>query len=123
MRSQNPGRPGHAGGLQAATPPAAPLRNVSGQRLVARVVDLHKSVTTMKKLPELVAAGHLLVDEVAIAQAIGMSVAWVRKDRRSDRILPFVPMGRSVRYSPARVAEALAKREEGGTTKRRGAAR
>jgi len=87
------------------------------------VVDFYKSVTPMKKLPDLVAAGHLLVDEFTIAQAIGMSVAFVRKDRRTNRILPFVPMGRSVRYSPARVAEALAKREEGGTTKRRRAAR
>jgi len=56
----------------------------------------------------------LAVDEKAIAEAIGMSLPWVRKDRRTKRILPFYRIGKSIRYDLGRVREALALREEGG---------
>ena len=61
-------------------------------------------------------AGHLAVDEQTIANTIGMSLAWVRKDRRTKRLLPFIRIGRSIRYSPAAVARALAAAQEGGAT-------
>lgn len=56
------------------------------------------------------------VDEKALAPAIGMSLAWIRKDRRTNRIIPFFKIGKSVRYDLGRVSEALARREEGGVT-------
>ena len=41
-----------------------------------------------------------LVDENVIAGTIGMSVAWVRLDRRTARRLPFYRIGRAIRYDP-----------------------
>jgi hypothetical protein len=59
------------------------------------------------------------VDEIEMAAAIGMSVGWLRKDRRSKRLIPFFRLGDRVKYNPARVMEAMASLEEGGTRKRR----
>ena len=56
----------------------------------------------------------LAVDEKSLSEAIGMSLAWVRKDRRTNRILPFYRLGKSIRYDLNRVRAALAIREEGG---------
>ena len=56
----------------------------------------------------------LAVDEHTVAQAIGMSVAWLRKDRRGKRLIPFYRVGGCVRYSLARVQESLWTLEEGG---------
>jgi len=44
-----------------------------------------------------------------------MSVHWVRKDRRTKRILPFYKLGDAVRYDLERVRQALMGTEEGGT--------
>lgn len=60
------------------------------------------------------AGTRLAVDEKTLAEAIGMSVAWLRKDRSGARIVPFYRLGSSVRYSIDRVREALDKRAEGG---------
>jgi hypothetical protein len=56
----------------------------------------------------------LAVDEYAVAAAIGLSVHWVRKDRRGARVLPFYRLNGAVRYDLGRVREALIAREEGG---------
>lgn len=56
----------------------------------------------------------LAVNEKTLAEAIGMSVPWLRKDRATKRLLPFYRIGASVRYDVARVREALARLEEGG---------
>lgn len=56
----------------------------------------------------------LAVDEYAIAQAIGMSVPWLRKDRRTKRLVPFYRIGKSIRYDIGRVRAALITLEEGG---------
>ncbi|MBK1714644.1 hypothetical protein CKO43_17900 [Rubrivivax gelatinosus] len=56
----------------------------------------------------------LLVDEHTLAAAIGMSVAWLRADRRGKRLVPVVRLGSAVRYSPSAVRAALAARQEGG---------
>ena len=56
----------------------------------------------------------LAVDEYAIAESIGMSVPWLRKDRRTKRLVPFYRIGKSIRYDLARVRAALANLEEGG---------
>lgn len=61
----------------------------------------------------------LLVDEHAAARAIGLSVSWLRKDRRNKRLIPFARLGGAVRYDMERVREAVHRLEEGG----RGAAR
>ena len=60
------------------------------------------------------AGTRLAVDEKTLAEAIGMSVAWLRKDRSGARVVPFFRLGSSVRYNIDRVREALDKRAEGG---------
>lgn len=57
------------------------------------------------------------VDEHAISKALGISLGWLRKDRRTKRIIPFYKFGTAVRYNPERVREALAVVEEGGSRK------
>ncbi len=60
------------------------------------------------------AGTRLAVDEKTLAACLGMSVAWLRKDRRGARILPFFRLGSAVRYNIDRVREALDKQAEGG---------
>ena len=60
------------------------------------------------------AGTRLAVDEKTMAACLGMSVAWLRKDRSGARIVPFYRLGSSVRYSIDRVREALDKQAEGG---------
>lgn len=60
-------------------------------------------------------APRIAVDETALAVAIGMSVAFLRKDRRTKRLLPFYRLGGAIRYDLTRVRESLAALEEGGT--------
>ena len=60
------------------------------------------------------AGTRLAVDEKTLAATLGMSVAWLRKDRSGARIVPFYRLGTSVRYNIDRVREALDKRAEGG---------
>ena len=57
----------------------------------------------------------LAVGERECAAALNMSVAWLRKDRCSAKIIPFSRLGKSVRYDLDRVRVALASVEEGGT--------
>ncbi len=61
----------------------------------------------------------IAITEHQVAASIGMSVHWVRKDRRGKRLLPFYKLGDSVRYDPERVRQALRGIEEGGTGARR----
>jgi hypothetical protein len=70
-------------------------------------------------------AVQLAVDEYACAEAMQLSVAFLRKDRISRRLIPFYRIGKSVRYNLDRVREALSQMEEGGPAapRRRGAAR
>lgn len=56
----------------------------------------------------------LLVNEKAISELIGMSVHFLRIDRRSGQTIPFFKIGGSVRYNPAQVTEALAAMAHGG---------
>lgn len=60
------------------------------------------------------AGTRLAVDEKTLAACLGMSVAWLRKDRSGARVVPFFRLGSSVRYNIDRVREALDKRAEGG---------
>ena len=57
----------------------------------------------------------LAVADKEIAALIGMSVAWVRKDRATRRILPFLRIGHAVRYDVAAVRSVLLTRMEGGS--------
>ncbi len=61
----------------------------------------------------------IVLDESQMAKAIDMSVHFLRKDRRTRRLIPFYKIGGAVRYDIGRVREALKLLEEGGT--RRGA--
>ncbi len=56
----------------------------------------------------------IAVDEHTLAAAIGMSVHFVRKDRRGKKIIPFIRIGGSIRYDIERVRKALAALEVGG---------
>jgi hypothetical protein len=56
----------------------------------------------------------IAVDERACAAALGMSVAWLRKDRLGSRLLPHFKLGSSVRYNLDRCREALNAAEVGG---------
>jgi hypothetical protein len=57
----------------------------------------------------------LAVNEQKCAEAIGISVARLRKDRRGKRLIPFYRLGGRILYSPDRVQAALTGLEEGGT--------
>lgn len=59
----------------------------------------------------------LCIDEREAAKLVGMSLGWVRKDRRTKRLLPFFRVGDRCMYNPARILEALTAVEEGGLTK------
>lgn len=54
------------------------------------------------------------VGEHEAANALGLSVHTLRKDRQKERRFPYFKVGRSVRYDLARVREALAGMEVGG---------
>jgi hypothetical protein len=56
----------------------------------------------------------LIVDDKKIAEVIGMSVPWVRKDRATKRIIPFFRLGDCVRYDVQTVLKAFHARMEGG---------
>jgi hypothetical protein len=59
-------------------------------------------------------ASQLIVDDKTIADLLGMSLPWVRKDRRTKRLLPFFRLGGRVRYDVPTVRKALLARTEGG---------
>lgn len=59
------------------------------------------------------------VDEKAAAQALGMSVGWLRKDRYGKRTIPFFRLGGRVRYDLERIRATLVAREEGGAARPR----
>ncbi len=55
-----------------------------------------------------------LLDETGLAEALGCSVALLRKDRYGAKTIPFMRIGDLVRYDFDRVREAMLMREEGG---------
>jgi hypothetical protein len=57
--------------------------------------------------------------EAKMARLMDVSPSWLAHDRCGARKIPFYRIGGLVRYEPARVFEALAQMEEGGTPKRR----
>ena len=63
----------------------------------------------------------IAVDEQQCADAIGLSVHFLRKDRRTKRLIPFYRVGNRILYSLERVQQSLNQLEEGG--QRRPAAR
>jgi len=54
------------------------------------------------------------ITEFDLAESIGMSVEFLRKDRSGKRLIPFYRIGSAIRYNPARVTEALVSLEVGG---------
>jgi hypothetical protein len=65
-------------------------------------------------VPSLAPTPTIVVDEHAAAAAIGLSVGWIRKDRRTRRLIPFYRIGGAIRYDLDRVRQALGELEEGG---------
>lgn len=59
-------------------------------------------------------------DEFAAAEAIGVSVHYLRKDRRTKKLIPFYRLGDRVLYNLDRVREAMLSLEEGGGRLHRG---
>lgn len=59
----------------------------------------------------------LALTEHEMADALGLSVHTLRKDRQRERRIPFFKLGSAVRYDVNRVREALAAFEEGGSTR------
>jgi hypothetical protein len=60
----------------------------------------------------------LFHDDVQLAELIGLSVSFLRKDRRADRAIPFMRIRGRILYDLGRVRAALLALEEGGNTKR-----
>jgi hypothetical protein len=56
----------------------------------------------------------IAVGEFELAESIGMSVEFLRKDRSGKRLIPFYRIGTAIRYNPTRVGEALSALEVGG---------
>lgn len=56
----------------------------------------------------------IAVGEIELAESIGMSVEFLRKDRSGKRLIPFYRIGTAIRYNPTRVGEALSALEQGG---------
>ena len=56
----------------------------------------------------------IVIGERELAVALGMSVSFLRKDRRERRLIPFFKIGDAIRYDRTRVREALIGLELGG---------
>ena len=56
----------------------------------------------------------IVIDERELAVALGMSLSFLRKDRRGRRLIPFFKIGDAIRYDRTRVREALIGLELGG---------
>ncbi|MBC7620588.1 MAG: hypothetical protein H7293_16660 [Candidatus Saccharibacteria bacterium] len=56
----------------------------------------------------------LALNDKEVAKALGMSLAWVRKDRITKRILPFYRIGGCIRYDVDTVRKVMLSRMEGG---------
>lgn len=54
------------------------------------------------------------VDDNTIARALGCSVAYVRKDRRTAKVIPFFRMGGLIRYDIDVVRAKMNASSEGG---------
>jgi len=67
-------------------------------------------MTNTQSSPEL----RLAVNEFDVAEALGVSVHFLRKDRRTRRIIPFSKVGDRVLYNLERVRAAVLALEEGG---------
>jgi hypothetical protein len=61
----------------------------------------------------------IAVDEHVAAKALGLSVFFLRKDRQTNRRIPFYKIGSACRYNLDRCREALAAMEQGGPSSSR----
>ena len=55
-----------------------------------------------------------LLDEYAMAERLSVSVSFLQKDRRKARTIPFIQLGKAVRYDPEAVSVAMAALQQGG---------
>lgn len=62
-------------------------------------------------------AVRLTVDEFELAEALGVSVFFLRNDRRNKKTIPFYRLGSRVVYNLDRVLASLVATEEGGSPK------
>ena len=104
-----PGRP------RKAAKPEAPKRPRGRPRKVPLPAGQQAAAKPAKSPPAPAPAAPLkLCDDNAVAAALGLSVHWLRKDRRKARIIPFVQIATAVRYDLDKVRAALVKMERGG---------
>jgi hypothetical protein len=59
-------------------------------------------------------SARLFVDDEELAGLIGVSIHFLRKDRRTARRIPFVRLGDRILYDVERVRRAMLELEEGG---------
>lgn len=65
------------------------------------------------------APGRIVMTDVECAEAIGVSPSWLRKDRRTKRLIPYYRLGGRILYDLERVRAALLEVEEGGPASRK----
>jgi hypothetical protein len=89
------------------------LRPVSFNAANAQQPGLHTMKTNCNIYPA------TPVNEFACAEAIGMSVYFLRKDRnrRGKKLIPFTKIGGAVRYDMACVHDVLKAMQHGGAKK------
>ncbi|NBW13972.1 MAG: hypothetical protein EBR82_38810 [Caulobacteraceae bacterium] len=61
-----------------------------------------------------------LVSDKQLAPLVNVSVQFLRDDRRGERTIPFIRIGRCIRYDIAMVNKALDGMVEGGQPRKRG---
>jgi hypothetical protein len=66
------------------------------------------------------ASARLFVDDEELAGLIGVSIHFLRKDRRTARRIPVVRLGDRILYDVERVKHAMLELEEGGPAHRSG---
>lgn len=57
-----------------------------------------------------------LVPDVVMAPRIGVSVGWLRKDRVTSRVIPFIRLGDRCLYDPPAVLDAVRAMTVGGNS-------
>ena len=63
-----------------------------------------------------------ILTEKELALELKLSVSWLQKDRITERLIPYIKIGRSVRYNLGQVQASLQTRTEGGPVVTRRAA-
>jgi predicted DNA-binding transcriptional regulator AlpA len=61
-----------------------------------------------------------LLNQKETAERLGMSEAWLERDRWAGAKIPFIKLGRAVRYDPRVIEEVLRSRTRSSTSEAQG---